>query len=125
MQDKAYHQYGTTDGTFQGTRYFSCKDSCGLFVALDRISAVRDHGSAHTEPSREGQSQRHFHQYGKSKKGVDDPGSRLRLGERVIVYNKKCHAIRGTVKWVGVHAVSGDLGFTVVGVETVSINLLD
>ena len=38
MQEESFRGYGTTDGTFQGKRYFTCQDNCGFFVALDRLS---------------------------------------------------------------------------------------
>ena len=126
VQEKSYHGYGTTDGIFQCTRFFTCKDDCGLFVALDRISAVRDHGSAHTEPSREGPSQHHNQKYGlrsQSKPPKDssvDAESRFKVGERVIVYNKKDVAIRGTVKWIGVITYGKEYRVSTVGIETVS-----
>ena len=130
VQEKSYHGYGTTDGTSQGTRYFTCKDDCGLFVALDRVSSVKDHGNTHTEPSREGPSQQHNNQYGlrsqsKLPKGSSvDAESQFKVGERVIVYNKKNVAIRGTVKWVGVLSDGKEFRVSTVGVETVSINVV-
>lgn len=33
---------GTTNGTFQGQRYFNCQIGCGLFVSLHQLSPISD-----------------------------------------------------------------------------------
>ena len=57
MQDEQYCGHGTTDGTFRDERYFACKEKCGLFVALDKLSKNPD-GSMYTREkvARGGQS---------------------------------------------------------------------
>ena len=49
-QDEQCRGNGTTDGTFQGTRYFLCEDNCGLFVGLDKLSPDRHGSSLINEP---------------------------------------------------------------------------
>ena len=43
-QDEQCRSNGTTEGTFQGIRYFVCEKNCGLFVGLDKLS-LDPHGS--------------------------------------------------------------------------------
>ena len=49
-QDEQCCHRGTTDGTFRGVRYFHCKDNCGLFVALDKLSADAEGSTLTNEP---------------------------------------------------------------------------
>ena len=49
-QDEQCRGNGTTDGTFQGVRYFHCQGNCGLFVGLDKLSADRQGSSLISEP---------------------------------------------------------------------------
>ncbi len=54
FQEERYRGQATTDGTFKGTRYFLCKDNCGLLVSLDKLSPDRE-GSTLSKPPPGGQ----------------------------------------------------------------------
>ena len=78
---------GTSDGTFRGVDYFECDPNCGVFVSMDKLiqkrSAETAKGAAVTKQSPQPQD--------------DKP---LRLGDKVIVFDKDGRPIKGTVRSV-------------------------
>ena len=124
FQDKNYFGYGTTDGTLQGKRYFSCIDDRGLFVALDKIFPDSSPGPI-TIPPKRGANQQSSHLSSQSKSNTSDaresstdPQPQFLIGDRVVVYNKKGAAVYGTVRWTG--QIQGEVRPFAVGIETVS-----
>jgi DNA repair exonuclease SbcCD ATPase subunit len=55
VQEEEYRtgKYGTTNGTFKGKTYFTCKDGCGLFVALNSLSPVPANPTTHSSTKEE------------------------------------------------------------------------
>jgi dynactin complex subunit len=55
VQEEKYRtwKYGTTNGTFKGKTYFTCKDGCGLFVALNSLSPVPANPTTHSSTKEE------------------------------------------------------------------------
>ena len=51
---------------------------------------------------------------------VDAPPKGFKIGDRVVVYNKKNIPVHGVVAWVGKCSGPG-VNFTVLGIETVSV----
>jgi len=51
---------------------------------------------------------------------VDVLPKAFKIGDRVVVYNKKSIPVHGVVAWVGKHSGPG-VNFTAVGIETVSV----
>ena len=153
-QDEQCRGNGTTDGTFQGMRYFICEDNCGLFVGLDKLSPDR-HGSSlvneprgaksyakvashgpqqrvqshqldNTPPADNTRSRSHVVSRTGGKETCVDPPShppRFQKGDRVVAFGKKGIRVHGTVRWVGRNVASRKFTITVMGIETVSIQL--
>ena len=131
---------GTTDGTFQDHRFFLCKDNCGLFVSLEKLSPDREgstltkappggqaYGASNMPELEQGPKGVNSHEMTTRSKmktqdgsSVDPPPRQFAKGDRVKVYTKKGIAVHGTVRWVGRKTAAREFQFTVVGIETVS-----
>ena len=89
---------GTHDGTFRGVDYFECDPNCAVFVSMDKLAQKRSTKAAKVATVTK-----------QSPQPQDDKP--LRLGDKVIVYDKDGHPITGIVRSVkknvlGIEAVS-------------------
>ena len=125
VQDKAYFGYGTTDGVFQDDRYFHCDPDCGLFVSLKKLSRYPPVDTLSQPPPSVPHHSQQPHSITRDReKPVDSLKYRYKIGDRVVVFNKKGNGVHGTVKWVGIHSFTVDKkehAIKAVGVETVSL----
>ena len=121
LQDKHFLGQGTTDGTFQGERYFACRDGNGMFVSLDRLSEISTgysakHNSQPSHPAAQAGGK-------KEGKGREKP-SRFKVDDRVVAFKEDGTPVRGTVKWVGPYTLQDEkkqqFSVPAVGIETVS-----
>ena len=130
-QDKNTRGFGTTDGTFQRRKYFDCKDNCGLFVSLDKISAdaegnvptAEESNAVTVDPQAEKKSRPYNTrlQARESASGtrVESSIDRFRAEDRVVAYNSNNVLIHGTVRWVGKVTDGKGGSIATVGIETV------
>ena len=131
---------GTTEGTFQGKRYFTCQDGCGLFLPLHLMHPTEEVPSQNkiipsecTESPRSDRKSRptyaHAATKGNSsqpshidKESAVDPAPPLFInGERVTFYNNKGVKHYGVVGWTGRETKTRKFPYVIVGITTVSI----
>ena len=134
-------EFGTTDGSFQGNRYFVCAKDCGLFVSLQFLSPVdRKSDKAPTEAmsekkyssavrSNENSHQSQISRLALKKSSVDEPHRfdhplRFEHGQRVVFYDKHGGKHYGTVRWTGNKSATRVFDYMVVGIQTVSKSML-
>ena len=111
---------GTTDGSFQGKRYFTCQDSCGLFLPLhlvhptegafqsqSKITPFECTGSPRSDKKSK-PTYAHAATKGNSSQpshieecAVDPPPPIFKIGERVAFFNTKGVKHYGVVGWTG------------------------
>lgn len=99
---------------------FQCEENCGLFVGLDKLS--RDpQGSSRAKGSSSSQNVTDETSVRKSSgSNVNASPKGFKIGDRVVVYNKKNIPVHGVVVWVGKYSGPG-VNFTMLGIETVSV----
>ena len=127
---------GTTDGSFQGKRYFTCQDGCGLFLPLHLVYPTEEAFQSQSKITSEslrsdkrlkptyahaatkGSSSQHSHI---EECAVYPPSPLHKIGERVAFYNKKGVKHYGVVDWTGRETKTSKFPYVVIGIITVSI----
>ena len=144
IQDPAYRYHGSSNGFFGGQQFFTCKENCGLFVSLDRLSPMdnqvnqqetpqqhqnaRGYQMVHVSRSQAQAQQSNLdqqsprnHNPSQQNRRVHSPNhhnSKFRLEDRVVVYNKKGIGIHGSVRWIE-YVMYGGQPLLAIGIETV------
>ena len=131
---------GTTDGSFQGKRYFTCQDGCGLFLPLHLVHPTEEAFQSQSkitlpECTESPQSYRskptyaHAATKGNSSQrshieecAVDPPPPLHKIGERVAFFNTKGVKHYGVVGWTGRETKARKFPYVVIGIITVSNN---
>lgn len=126
--------WGSSDGTFQNERYFHCKDNCGMFVSLEKLSRYPPLQTLSEPPPSGNHSGNRFNQQAPSppapRSGEEsnvDPqhviDHRYKKGDRVVAFTKEGVPVHGVVKWVGMHSYvvnKKKYSCKAVGIETVT-----
>ena len=146
LQDARYYGCGTSDGTFNKARYFTCPDNNGLFLSLASVANqpawlnLEYHPKKPTIP--EGMQKGSNNAPIRTKRSTKEPsqvsasanveeGNRgivdtqpLPHGTRVMIMTKDGKKVNGTVRWAGELPLEGEDAMKkkipVYGVETVS-----
>ena len=117
---------GTTDGSFQGKRYFTCQDGCGLFLPLHLLHPTEE------IPSQSKITQRlkmptyaHTATKGSIPQSAVNPGPLIfKIGERVAFYSIKGVKHYGVIGWAGRETKARKFPYVIVGIITVSIIII-
>ena len=137
---------GTSDGTFQGARYFTCPDNNGLFLSLYAVARQPDwlklqyHPKRDTPKPTEGKKKdqdiapipaqraikEQSHASLSPNVGISSTNggtNQLPNGTRVVIMTKDGKKVKGTVRWAGQLPLENDgrnVKIPVYGIETVS-----
>ena len=107
--------FGTTDGTFQSKRYFTCQDDCGLFIPLHLVHPIEEFPSNSEFTSSE--SKPHTTTKGNSSQHNE---SEFKIDQRITFYNNKGVKHYGVVGWIGRETKTRKFPYAIVGIITVS-----
>ena len=143
-QDSRYYGCGTSNGTFNKVRYFTCPDNNGLFLTLASVAKKPEWLKLEYLPKRdipavtEGTKKDDNNVLIPAKRSSNDPpqasaspnmeayrtyANQLPHGTRVIIRTKDGRRVNGTVRWTGELPLEGEdpkKKIPVYGVETVS-----
>ena len=143
-QDSRYYGCGTSDGTFNKIRYFTCPDNNGLFLSLVSVAKQPDWLKLEYHPNRawipEAIEKDNNIAAIPAKRSTKEPPQAsasqnmeaktanidthpLPHGTRVIIMTKDGRKVNGTVRWAGELPLEGDdpkKKIPVYGLETVS-----
>ena len=148
-QDSRYYRCGTSDGTFNNVRYFSCPDNNGLFLSLASVAKQPDWLRLEYRPKRDVSTVSEGVQKDKNITPVAAPRSskkpsqasastsmeanrgiintnQLPYGTRVFIRTKDGRKVKGNIRWTGELPLEGEdpkKKVPVYGVETVSFLL--
>ena len=139
LQDEQYRGKGSSNGVFQGYQYFHCDTNCGLFVSLDKVWYTLPpgiQGELHVQQSTSKQqsyvaaaatstSQQPRSHKKSQASDVDPPHMRFKIGDKVVVFDRKDTALYGIVRWAGNKTRLGqDLGEMHIEIEMVSVSFI-
>ena len=144
LQDSRYYGCGTSDGTFNNIRYFSCPENNGLFLSLASVAKQPDWLKLEYRPKRawipEAIEKDNNIAAIPAKRSTKEPPQAsasqnmeakttnidthpLPHGTRVMIKTKDGRKVNGTVRWAGDLPLEGDdpkMRIPVYGLETVS-----
>ena len=131
--------FGTSDGTFQNKRYFTCAPDSGVFVGLDKLAPFEDDNSELKNASKSPKRDDHGQVNLKSRLDSVVPSflkvkselkflqprhfDTLKIDQRVVTFHDKGIPLRGTVRYTGDAEDSSGHVQSVVGLELVGIIL--
>ena len=122
-------------------RYFKCVDGYGLFVSLSRLIEYTA-GNSYSKPksySHQGENPSYASVAGKdigspaqnthsksnaAPASVMDSPSAVQIGERVCFHDKNGKKYTGVVRWTGKSTRTRSYDCSVVGIQTVSLDVL-
>ena len=140
-QERTYRNppIGMTEGTFQGRRYFTCQDRCGLFLPFHLMHPIEEVPSQkkiipseYTESPQSDWKPKPTYAHASTKgnrsqpshidkdSAVDPAPPLFKNGQRVAFYNNKGVKHYGVVGWTGRETKTRKFPYVIVGITTVS-----
>jgi len=89
--------------------FFKCDRDCGMFVAMDKMSA----------PGNSNAISSHVCETVQPHPSLADDAP-FKLGDPVIFYDEKDTPVNGVVRWIGLNSIAAPDKSKIVGIETVS-----